>query len=203
MKNKILFLLSITLLTGCNINDNTSVNSSNSQSIASLGELKEEVSVCEYFCLNDINKFNRVVTFHGNAKKFYTLNLNLPDFCLACDYILMKYYGEIRIGNLESDIEEYDSMTFDNGYGKDVLLYGEIFSIEYIKTEAKKVTYEKIYDENTSSYKIKVDNQLFEYVVKDKKYNITLPDELNDNIDIYASYYNNIPYGLYSFGPLV
>lgn len=81
MKNKILFLLCITLLTGCNINNTSSDNSSNSQSISSLGELKEEISVCEYFCLNDINKFNRVVTFYGIAKVFYTINL--PNFLLS------------------------------------------------------------------------------------------------------------------------
>lgn len=102
-------------------------------------------------------------------------------------------------------MEYIDSLSEDLNfsYPDSYILEGEIFSIEYIKAEAKKVTYEKIYDENTSSYKIKVNNQLFEYVVKDKKYNITLPDELNDNIDIYVSYYNNIPYGLYSFNPLV
>ena len=202
MKHKFLFLLIAAFCFACNNSNLSSDINSNicsSEEISSdKGELKEAISIYKYYSYDMLtsNKNSNAYS-NGFAAKF--LNSE-PSFHLAGDLVRMEYYGEVN-----EVIRDDVSISGDNdsNIGISYMLNGEIESIEYIRADVNKATCERIYDISKERYVFKLDEYVFDYVLIDYSYRIILADDyLDDNFEVYVSYYQDIPQAIYSFDPM-
>ena len=202
MKRKFLFLLIAAFCFACNNSNLSSDINSNicsSEEISSdKGELKEAISVYRYAEYSVPAWKDRVNSYaDGFADKF--LN-SKPSFHLAGDLVRMEYYGEVNEVIRDDVAIRGDN---DSNIGISYMLNGEIESIEYIRADVNKATCERIYDISKERYVFKLDEYVFDYVLIDYSYRIILADDyLDDNFEVYVSYYQDIPQAIYSFDPM-
>ena len=77
-------------------NLNTNISSDYSSYNTNIStENKEDMSICRYYNLDMLHSYDYTrFYFEGFAQNFY--DQKMPDFCMAGDYIKMRYYGEIN-----------------------------------------------------------------------------------------------------------